>query len=89
MQRLSDTTPEAHALQMQLLRETPIWRKLELMTGLIDMTRALALSSLRAEHPSATNAELHRLLADRLLGSELATAVYGPIPKPDASNDAI
>ncbi len=74
---------------MQLLRETPIWRKLELMTGLIDMTRALALSSLRAEHPSATNAELHRLLADRLLGSELATAVYGPIPKPDASNDAI
>ena len=89
MQRLSDTTPEAHALQMQLLRETPIWRKLELMTGLIDMTRALALSGLRAEHPSATEAELHRLLADRLLGSELATTVYGPIPKPDASNDAI
>ena len=86
---MSDTTPETHALQTQLLREMPIWRKLQLMTGLIDMTRALALSSLRAEHPSATEAELHRLLADRLLGSELAAAVYGPISKPDASTDAI
>ena len=89
MPLLTDTTPEVHALQIQLLRETPVWRKLELMTGLIDMTRALALSSLRADHPTATEAELHRLLADRLLGRELATAVYGPVPKPDSSSDAI
>ena len=89
MPLLTDTTPEVHALQIQLLRETPVWRKLELMTGLIDMTRALVLSSLRADHPTATEAELHRLLADRLLGSELATAVYGPVPEPDTSSDAI
>lgn len=75
-------------MQIRLLRETPVWRKLELMSGLIDMTRALALSSLQAEHPAASEAELNRLLADRLLGPDLAATVYGAVQKTDSSSDA-
>ena len=86
---LSDTTPEADAVLLQLLRQTPVWRKLQLMSGLNDMTRILALGSLRQQYPQATADELHRLLASRLLGQELATAVYGPPPDLTGSADAI
>ena len=77
---LSDTTPEADAIRLQLLRQTPIWRKLQLMTELNDMTRIVALGSLRQQYPQAAEDELQRMLADRLLGQELAAAVYGPQP---------
>ena len=77
---LSDTTPEARKLVIQLQREMSVWRKLQLMEGLNAMARGLVLSDLREQHPSATNEELFRLLADRLLGPELAQRVYGPLP---------
>lgn len=41
--------------------------------------RTLALSDLRRLYPQAGEAELHRRLADRLLGTELAHKVYGPL----------
>ena len=86
---LSDTTPEADALIVQLLRQAPVWRKLQLMTQLNDMTRVLALGGLRQQYPTASNDELQRLLADRLLGEELAAVVYGPQPDLEETADAI
>lgn len=78
---LTDTTPEADELILQLLRQTPIWRKLQMMTQLNDMTRVLALGSLRQQFPQAADDDLQRLLADRLLGVDLAEVVYGPRPQ--------
>jgi hypothetical protein len=80
MQLLSDTQPEAEAVLLHLLRQAPVWRKLQLMGQLNQMARSLALSGLRQQYPQATEAELQRLLADRLLGVELASKVYGPGP---------
>ena len=74
---LTDTAPEVEAVLLRLLRQAPVWRKLQLMTQLNDMARTLAIGSLRIQYPQATEAELHRLLADRLLGVEIATKVYG------------
>jgi hypothetical protein len=74
---LTDTAPEVEAVLLQLLRQAPVWRKLQLMTQLNDMARTLALGSLRSQYPQATETELQRLLADRLLGVEMATKVYG------------
>ena len=42
------------------------------------MAKALALSGLRERYPQATEAEIQRRLADRMLGEELAAEVYGP-----------
>jgi len=89
MNMLTDTTPEADAIQLQLLRQIPIWRKLQLMSDLNGMTRILVLSSLRQQYPQATAVELRRLVADRLLGCELAAAVYGPQPQLEELADAI
>jgi hypothetical protein len=74
-----DTTPEAEAVLINLLRQAPPWRKLEMMSQINETVRTLALSGLRHRHPDASEAELRRRLADILLGPELALKVYGPL----------
>lgn len=74
-----DTSPEAEAILFKLWRETPTWRKLELMEDMNRTARHLTLIGLRRRHPNASPEVLKRRLADILLGEELAAKVYGPI----------
>lgn len=74
-----DTSPETEAVLFKLLRETPAWRKYELMEDLNRTARQLALIGLRRRFPNAAPAELKRRLASMLLGEELATQVYGEL----------
>lgn len=74
-----DTRPEVEAIMFKMWRETPTWRKLQMMESLNNTGRALALAGLRRRFPDATPAELRRRLADILLGEELAKQVYGPL----------
>jgi len=76
----ADTSPEADALLFRPWRETPGWRKWEMMEALNRSARELALAGLRRRHPAATSEELRRRLATLLLGPELAAEVYGPGP---------
>lgn len=62
-----------------MMRQTPPWRKMELLHGLNSMAREYALVGLRKRHPAATAGELRRRLADLLLSPELALKVYGPL----------
>ena len=75
----SDTHPDMEALQIQLLREAPPWRKLEMLAQLNASARLLALCGLRQRYPEAGEDELRRRLADLLLGEELACTVYGEL----------
>ena len=75
----TDTTPEAEAVLLGLLREAPGWRKMQMMDQLNARMRTLLLSGLRERHPQADEAELRRRMADLLLGKELAETVYGPL----------
>lgn len=59
------------------------------MSQLNDMARSLAMSDLRGLYREASEPELRRLLADRLLGAELAAAVYGPRPEVGDASDAV
>lgn len=74
---LSDTSPEAERVQIELLRQMPAWRKLCIVSEMSRTVRTLALIGLRQRFPHATEAELQRYLADLLLGEELAARVYG------------
>jgi hypothetical protein len=73
-----DTSPEAEAVLIGLLRQAPAWRKVHMVAQLNQTVRTLALSGLRARHPTATAQQLRRRLADLLLGPELAARAYGP-----------
>jgi hypothetical protein len=75
----SDTHPKMEALQIQLLREAPPWRKMEMLVGINQAARDLALAGLRRRYPDAGESELRRRLAGLLLGEDLARKVYGDL----------
>ena len=83
--RLSDTSPDAERVQIELMRRAPAWRKLELVGQMNETVRLLALSGLRQCYPQATPEELRRRLADLWLGAELAARVYGQLPAQEAT----
>jgi hypothetical protein len=76
-QALTDTDPEARQVHLELMRSAPPWRKVEVMEDLNRALRLLVLGELRRRLPAATEEEIQRLLADRLLGEELAAVAYG------------
>jgi hypothetical protein len=80
--RLSDTSPEAERVQIEILRSMPSWRKFQLWNDLNMSVRQLTLTGLRERFPSASRQELQRRLATILLGPELAAKAYGPESDP-------
>ena len=75
-----DTSPEAERVLIELLRQAPAWRGLQLTDHMGATVRNLCLAGLRSRHPKASEAELQRRFADIHLGPELATKVNGPPP---------
>ena len=55
---LTDTSPDVEKRQLELFRNAPPWRKLELMDQLNQSVRLLALIGLRQRFPGATEAKL-------------------------------
>ncbi len=76
----SDTHPEAEHVQIALMRAAPPWRKIALLGQLNATVKNLAREGLRRRHPQASEQTLRRYLAEQLLGTDLATRVYGPLP---------
>ena len=74
-----DTHPDAERVQIDLMRRTPVWRKMDLLAQLNQAARLFAISGLRQRHPGATEQEIRRRLADLILGEEMAERVYGPL----------
>lgn len=72
-----DTRPEAEQILIELMRQAPPWRKMEMVGQMYRTVRQLMLVGLRERHPDASPDELRRRLADLLLGPELAKKVHG------------
>ncbi|MBN1318494.1 MAG: hypothetical protein JXA42_23645 [Anaerolineales bacterium] len=73
---------------IELLRQAPPWRKLQMVGQLNHTVRTLALSGLRQRYHQATQQELDRRLVDLLLGPDLAARAYGPL-KVRKSSDGV
>ena len=82
-QLFPDTPPEVEKIQLDLLRRAPAWQKLAMVGQMTATVQTLAISGLRQRYPDASETELQRRLADILLGTELATKVYGPLLEED------
>ncbi len=72
----SDTDPKIEQMQIDLIRRMPPWKKLKLMNDLNETLKTLAMNGIQQRHPHATAPRVRRMLADRLLGEELAAKVY-------------
>jgi len=78
---LPDTSTDAEEVLVTLLRKAPVWKRLKMVEELNDLLRALATADLRRCYPEATEKELHRRLAARLLKREEIIAAYGWDPE--------
>ena len=83
----ADTAAWAEEIQLKFFREAPAWRKLEMAGDLRRGVLELAESGIRIRHPHASDTEVRRLLADIVLGAELAARVYGPLPRHDSAGE--
>ncbi|MBL1173428.1 MAG: hypothetical protein PGMFKBFP_02948 [Anaerolineales bacterium] len=73
----SDTHPKMEALQIELIRRMPAWKKISIMDGLNETVKTMAISGIKQRHPNAAPAQIQRMLAELMLGAELAQKVYG------------
>jgi hypothetical protein len=73
----SDTHPKIEALQIELIRRMPSWKKFAVVDDLNETVKTLALLGIRQRHPDATPQQVRYLLAEQMLGEELARKVYG------------
>jgi hypothetical protein len=67
---MSDTSPEAQAIQDEIHRRMTGGERLKLAFEMSEMARNLALSRLRKEHPEWTEWELKRELLRYAFGSQ-------------------
>jgi len=72
----ADTHPKMEQLQIELIRRMPSWKKISIVDGLNETVKTLAISGIKQRHPNATQKQIHRMLADLMLGAELAQKVY-------------
>jgi hypothetical protein len=76
-----DTSPQIEQMQIEYLRQMPVWRKMALLAEMNQTVRELTLVGLRQRHPDDSPAKQRRRLANLLLGPELATRAYGAMPE--------
>ena len=63
---LSDTTPEAAALQMEAYRAMTLTDRFRIATELTDLTHSMAVAGIRLSRPEMSGDEARRELALRL-----------------------
>jgi hypothetical protein len=76
---MKDTRAAAELMQLRALQAMTPARRLGLALGWSQSLRELMRSSLRQQHPDVPSPVLQRMLADGLLGCELASKAYGPL----------
>ncbi|MCW5933503.1 MAG: hypothetical protein KIT45_04280 [Fimbriimonadia bacterium] len=71
-----DTSHQMEDIQLKLIRRMPIWKKVAIVEGLNETVKTLAISGIKQRNPRATPEQIRRMLADQMLGAELARKVY-------------
>jgi len=76
---ISDTAIEVEEVLVEIYRNMPTWRKMELVDDANRTARQLSLAGLRSRHPNDSPQRLRRRLLDLVLGEETALEAYGPV----------
>lgn len=76
---MNDTSAAAEQARLRALKAMSPARRLSIALGWSQSIRDMSRAGLRKRFPDHSEKELTRLMAERLLGTELATEVYGPL----------
>ena len=71
-----DMTPEAELILIEMIRDTPMWKRAEQLNNLIYAHRVLILADLRRRYPNADALELRKRMAARLLPREDVIRIF-------------
>ena len=63
-------------MQIEFIRRMPTWKKFSIVDGLNETVKTLAITGIKQRNPHATPEQIHRMLAELMLGRELAKKVY-------------
>jgi hypothetical protein len=63
-------------MQIEFIRRMPMWKKLSIVDGLNETVKTLAITGIKQRNPNATAEQVRRMLAELMLGAELARKVY-------------
>ena len=75
MKRPADTTPEAWAVQLEILRRMTGPERVEMAFEMSEAARTLSEAGIRHRHPDWNDGQVSDALMDMLLGRDLADAV--------------
>ena len=73
----SDTSPEAEAVLLELVRRAPVWKRLEMVDQMHETLCELAIADIKRHNPGADEEEIKRRLASRVLSRAEMIDVYG------------
>lgn len=76
-----DTSPEAEAVLLDLLRSAPVWKRLQMIDQMYETFRLLTVADLQRCYPHADEKEIRRRLATRVLSRSEIIAAYGWDPE--------
>ncbi len=67
MLRPEDTSPEAWAVYLTMLRQLSVGQSIAMISDWYDFTRALAFAGLRQRHPDASEVEIGQMFLAQIL----------------------
>ena len=83
--RPADTTPEAEAVQVTLLRAASVGRRLHLAFALSATVIGAARRAIARAHPNASTRELDVLFVELHYGADLAAGLQADLERRDAA----
>jgi len=72
----ADTDPRVEKIQIELLRKVSPERKFQMVAQMNYTVRVFMVAGLKQRNPDASPEAIRRMLADLLLGEELARKVF-------------
>lgn len=81
--RAADTSPDADAVQLAVLRAMTPSQRMQIAFDMSDAARQTALDGIRARHPDYDHATAIRALVRLLYGDDLCRRVWPALPLPE------
>lgn len=77
LEELDRMSPKVREQYLEILRNIPIGRKLEITSSFCDAMREMVIASIRAENPDASEVEILREFSKRVLPEGIRKKAYG------------
>lgn len=76
MKLFDDTGPEAERVYIELMSQTPVWKKVRIIDDLYLTAVSIVTSSIRRRYPGINQSESKKRIAEIFLGKNISWRIY-------------